>query len=85
MDYRDPAIRHHKEAGMSSVAALHTFGTLQGQTPVLPGLPLPVPQPTQPHPSSATPVDYGPPLPSAAPSGPATSAALFLSPLQQTH
>lgn len=39
-----------------------------------------------PHsPSLATPVDYGPPLPSAAPSGPATSAALFLSPLQQTH
>lgn len=70
---------------MSSTAAPPTSGTLQRQTPALPGQPAPARQPTQPPPSWATPVACGPPLHSAAQSGPATSTATFLSPLQQTH
>lgn len=70
---------------MSSAAAPPTSGTLQQQTPALPGQPVPAHQPTQPPPSWATPVACGPPLHSAAQSGPATSTATFRSPLQQTR
>lgn len=82
---QDLAVSHPREVGMSSTAAPPTFGTLQQQTPALPGQPVPAHQPTQPPPSLAMPVACGPPLHSAAQSGPATSAVPFHSPLQQTR
>lgn len=47
-DCRDLAVSHPREVGMNSTVAPPTFGTLQQQTPALPGQPVPAHQPTQP-------------------------------------